>query len=165
MKLKTLIVAGFMFSLFSFFRQDPNYSDYLKQMYKSFDVTQMDSKAFKSLKNVKLLDTREKEEYDVSHLENAIFVGSDDFEIDQIKEINKTDTIVVYCSVGYRSCKIAETLMNNGYKHVFNLYGGIFKWVNDSNKIVSENAETKKLHTYNKKWGKYVQNESIQKIY
>lgn len=164
MKLKTLILVGFMFSLFSFFRQDEAYEVYLKKMYESFSVNQIDFTELKKLKKFTLIDTREKEEYTVSHIENALNVSYDDFDIDQFKRNSKTDTIVLYCSVGYRSCKIAEVLNENGYKHVFNLYGGIFKWVNDSNKIFSDHSETKKLHTYNKKWGRYVQYDSIIKI-
>ena len=43
---------------------------------------------------------------------------------------SKSDTIVLYCSIGYRSEKIGEKLVEMGYGHVFNLYGGIFEWVN-----------------------------------
>ncbi|MGJ8661878.1 MAG: rhodanese-like domain-containing protein, partial [Bacteroidota bacterium] len=52
-----------------------------------------------------LLDAREKKEYDVSHLENAIWVGYDTFQLDSVlqKVQNKNSEIVVYCSIGVRS--------------------------------------------------------------
>ncbi len=73
-----------------------------------------------------LLDTREKEEFDVSHLKNAEWVGYNTFRRNALEGIPKNKKIVVYCSVGYRSEKIAERLIKMGYQNVSNLYGGIF---------------------------------------
>tara|TARA_B100000768_G_C11171243_1_gene328804 strand:+ start:178 stop:360 length:183 start_codon:yes stop_codon:yes gene_type:complete len=49
--------------------------------------------------------------------------------------INKSDIIIVYCTIGYRSEKISEELKLKGYKYVYNLYGGIIQWVNKGNKV------------------------------
>ena len=51
--------------------------------------------------NTILLDTRKKEEFDVSHLKNAIWVGYKDFNKKTVasKIPDKTVTIVVYCSI------------------------------------------------------------------
>ena len=75
-------------------------------------------------------ELREKEEYDISHIKNAKYAGYYKFSLDQLNSIDKDTTIVVYCSVGYRSSKIAKKLIQAGFKDVRNLYGGIFKWVN-----------------------------------
>lgn len=107
------------------------------------------------------LDARETEEYDVSHIKGAMPVGYDDFSLDGIK-LQKQDTIVVYCSIGYRSEKIGEKLQKRGYENVFNLYGGVFKWMNDGYPIYSNGEETDRIHTYNKKWSQWVyQGEKI----
>ncbi len=104
-----------------------------------------------------LLDTREKEEYEVSHLPNAIFSGYKDFNIDALKELSKADTIVVYCSVGYRSERIGEKLQKMGYSNVYNLYGGIFEWKNSGKSVMDVNGQkTEKVHTYNKKWSQWL---------
>lgn len=104
-----------------------------------------------------LLDTREKEEFDVSHIPNAIFSGYKDFNIDALKDLSKTDTIVVYCSVGYRSERIGEKLQKMGFSKVFNLYGGIFEWKNTGNEVVNaQGLTTEKVHTYNKKWSQWL---------
>ena len=84
-----------------------------------------------------LLDAREPAEYNISHLENAIAVGFNDFEISKVAslKIDKDKMIVVYCSVGVRSELIGKRLLNEGYTSVFNLYGGIFDWVNNDGEI------------------------------
>ncbi len=104
-----------------------------------------------------LLDTREKEEYDVSHIPNAVFSGYKDFNSDVLKGLSKTDPIVVYCSVGYRSERIGEKLQKMGYSKVYNLYGGIFEWKNSGSEVVdADGNKTEKVHTYNKKWSQWL---------
>ena len=105
----------------------------------------------------KLLDTREPAEFDVSHLPHARLVGYDDFDMDSVAAIPKQDTIIVYCSVGYRSERIGEKLQKAGYQHVFNLYGGIFNWKNKDGVVVNaRNDTTEKVHTYNKSWSRFL---------
>lgn len=104
-----------------------------------------------------LLDTRKREEFEVSHFEDAIWVGHNDFQIDQVTEkiVNKDQEIVVYCSIGVRSENIGEKLMKAGYTNVRNLYGGIFQWKNDGLPVFDQNGiETQKVHAFNKQWGK-----------
>ncbi len=102
-----------------------------------------------------LLDAREKKEFDVSHLKNAKHVGYDNFGIASLEGIKKETTIIVYCSVGYRSEKVGEKLKKAGYKKVLNLKGGIFDWVN-SGFPVYDDGETKKIHPYDEAWGKWL---------
>ena len=103
------------------------------------------------------LDAREKEEFDVSHIKGAIFVGYENFDIMKLPELDKEAKIVVYCSVGYRSEKIAEELIQNGYIQTQNLFGGIFDWVNKGYSVYdSFGNETNKIHPYNNSWGKWL---------
>lgn len=104
-----------------------------------------------------LLDTRKKDEYQVSHIEKAQWVGFKRFDIQTVKEeIPNTETpIVVYCSIGVRSEKIGEQLQKAGYTDVQNLYGGIFDWVNKGNAVVdSLDTPTERVHAFSKHWGK-----------
>lgn len=103
-----------------------------------------------------LLDAREQGEFNVSHLEGAQWVGYDDFDLSRVANIDKQQPIVVYCSVGYRSERIARQLMKAGYTNVRNLYGGIFQWVNTGNPVVNNSGATDSVHTYNKKWSKWL---------
>lgn len=114
--------------------------------------------SLKHLKNVYLLDTRENEEFAVSHLKTARNVGYIWFDMRTVYDIPKDATIVVYCSVGYRSEKIGEKLIKDGYHHVYNLFGSIFEWANEGNPLYKSNGvQTTEVHTYNKKWAKWLE--------
>ena len=84
--------------------------------------------------------------------------------MDSLKNIQKNSRIIVYCSVGYRSERIGEQLLANGYSNVTNLYGGIFEWVNSDYPVVdTNNVKTNKVHAYSKLWGKWLKNG--EKVY
>jgi len=98
-------------------------------------------------------DARENHEYEVSHIRNAIWVGYDDFDLNRLKAVGKESKVIVYCSVGYRSEKIAEKLIKAGYTNVSNLYGGIFEWKNQNHPVYNSKGETEQVHAYDKTWG------------
>lgn len=113
-----------------------------------------------------ILDSREREEFETSHILNARFIGYDNFDISSLEGIDKEARIVVYCSIGYRSEKIGKKLKKSGFKNVYNLYGSIFKWANEGRPIVNNSGEkTMKIHTYNKKWSKWVFAEDLEKVW
>ncbi len=119
--------------------------------------TQEVSKALDEGEELILLDAREKEEYTISHIKDARYVGYDFFNKSKIKDIDKDKKIVVYCSVGYRSCKIGEKLKAMGYSNVYNMYGGIFDWVNQGYPVVDKKDQsTDKIHSYNEDWGQWL---------
>jgi len=83
-----------------------------------------------------------------------------------VSDIDKETTLVVYCSIGYRSDKIGGQLKKAGFNRVFNLYGSIFEWVNRGYTVVDKAGHpTNRLHTYNKHWSRWVDNPKIEKIY
>ena len=113
-----------------------------------------------------ILDAREPEEFTISHVPGAINVGYDHFKAESIEalQVPKDAKIVVYCSVGYRSEKVAEKLQKQGYQYVYNLYGGIFDWVNSEYPVVDAAGDTTvKVHGYNKNWSKWIANG--EKVY
>jgi rhodanese-related sulfurtransferase len=111
-----------------------------------------------------VLDTREREEFNVSHLPRARWVGYDDFDLKRVANIPKTDTIIVYCSIGYRSERIGEKLKKAGYTNVYNLYGGIFQWKNaDGIVVTSTNDTTQRVHCYDKSWSRFL--KKGEKVY
>ena len=108
--------------------------------------------------SITLLDIRSPEEFRVSHLQQSRFIDYDSFELSELKDVPKEDTIVLYCSVGYRSERIGEKLQKAGYEHVYNLYGGIFQWKNEGREVVNmENQPTDSVHTYNRNWSKWLE--------
>lgn len=113
-----------------------------------------------------ILDSREKQEFEVSHLKGARWVGSDDFSLERVSELDPNQPIVIYCSIGYRSGKIAQQLAEQGFVQVFNLYGGIFEWRNEGLPVVDANGKsTNDVHAYNAVWGVWLNEEYSNKVY
>ena len=139
-------------------QKDADYDQMLSGMYKKtvpvIQPSQLDSIAEKE--NAVILDTREIGEYKVSHIRNAVWVGYNDFNTSRVKSIPKDKKVIVYCSVGYRSERIGEKLKAKGYD-VYNLYGGIFQWVNEERQVYrDEYTQTQKVHPYDDKWGRWL---------
>lgn len=104
-----------------------------------------------------LLDAREKQEYEISHLKNAQWIGYTSFRLNNVSHIPKTARLLVYCSVGYRSEKLVQQLRATGYANATNLVGGIFSWVNSGKQVFdSYGMETKRVHGFNRVWGIWV---------
>ena len=142
----------------------------LKELLKKYNQETIPYISVDSLQQISnevvLLDAREKNEFNTSHIKNAAFVGYTNFNLKKtIKTLpDKNTTIVVYCSLGVRSEDIAEQLKNAGYKNVLNLYGGIFEWKNNHHKVVNtKGKETEKIHTCTKEWSKWL--TSGKKVY
>lgn len=113
--------------------------------------------ALHGMNHVMLLDTRKREEYEVSHLKNARWVGFKTFELDSVTSTikDRNTAIVVYCSIGVRSENIGEKLKEAGYSNVKNLYGGIFEWKNAGFPVYDlTGKETEKVHAFSKHWGR-----------
>lgn len=102
-----------------------------------------------------LLDIRKPEEYQVSHLPNAIHVLPKSDVSEAIKHIkqHKPTKIVLYCSIGYRSAKYVERLRGAGIQQVYNLEGSIFRWANEGRVLKKGDKDVHKVHPYNPQWG------------
>ncbi len=98
-----------------------------------------------------LADTREAEEFLVSHLRGARNLGS----VAAVKAAIQSNAqpVVVYCSVGYRSSALAEKLHKAGVTNVFNLEGSIFAWANEGRPVYRGTNVVQEVHPYSKKWG------------
>lgn len=108
---------------------------------------------------VTVLDTREFEEFTVSHIPSANFVGYTTFSSEEVTSSfpDKNQPIVVYCSLGIRSEEIGEKLKKSGYTNVKNLYGGIFEWKNkDFTVLDMDGNESENVHTCSKAWSKWL---------
>jgi len=115
--------------------------------------------------SVTILDTRDSKEYSVSRIPGAIYVGFDTFDIDEVNHLSKNKPVVVYCSVGYRSEKIGEKLLDAGFDDVKNLYGGIFEWVNQNQTVVDDDGPTQRIHPYSMLWSMWINNDQIKTAY
>lgn len=136
------------------------YDDLLKTVYKN-TVPQIQSaeliRKISTNQKLILLDTRSPEEYEVSHLLGARLIDYDRFKPQDVLPIDRDAEIIVYCTVGARSEKIGEKLLEMGFTHVENLYGGIFSWVNEDGPIVNEKSQpTDSVHTYSWLWSHWL---------
>lgn len=133
--------------------QSKSYDAMLKTLL-THNVSEISAKEARKDSTAIFIDTREKREFEVSHIKNAIWSGYDDFDINRLKGISKNQKIILYCSVGYRSEKITEKLVKAGYTNVSNLVGGIFEWKNLGYPVVdTKGKETEQVHAYDKVWG------------
>jgi len=98
-----------------------------------------------------VVDVRDEAEYAVSHLPGARHLPT----VDAIQQadISPDSTLVLYCSVGYRSARLADKLQAAGYPHVFNLEGSVFEWYNQGHPLVADQQPVQQVHPYNRLWG------------
>lgn len=104
------------------------------------------------------LDSREREEYDVSHIHNAKWVGFSSFELESLRRISIEQPIVIYCTIGARSQKIGQQLVTAGFTEVYNLYGGVIHWKNQGLPVYHQEKPTENVHTYSRWWGIWLHN-------
>lgn len=98
-----------------------------------------------------LIDSREPREFAVSHLPHARHAPS--LAAVQTLNLPKSQPIVVYCSVGYRSSALAEKLVQAGFSQVANLEGSIFAWANEGRPVYRGTNTVNEVHPYDSKWG------------
>ena len=100
-----------------------------------------------------LLDARSPEEYAVSRLPGARRVDPGAASYPALDTLATDRPIVVYCSVGYRSAGVAQTLQDQGFTSVFNLKGSIFRWANEGRPVYREGQAVAAVHPYDASWG------------
>lgn len=152
------ILLFFLLIGFNSFGQTTEYQKMLKEYYNGFPTISC-SAASRKIGNpsILFLDTREKEEFKISHIKGATYVGYDKFTMSTMRLVPKDAEIIVYCSIGARSQDIGEKLQKAGYTNVKNLYGGFFQWNNSGlQKVDSNGNPTVRIHGFSKEWGKWI---------
>lgn len=96
-----------------------------------------------------LLDVRNSEEQEVSQLHGAQYLDPVHPNIAALR-IPEDATVVVYCSVGYRSAAIIEDLERAGIQNVYNLQGGLFDWANQDRPIYRGEERVEEVHPFNR---------------
>lgn len=81
-------------------------------------------------KQTVVLDVRTQQEFSEGHLPNAVNIDVLDSVkfVQQIQTLKKRKHYVVYCRSGKRSLKASEILLNNKFRHIYNMEGGILAW-------------------------------------
>jgi len=92
-------------------------------------VTPQEMQSILELDGVQLVDVRTPEEYKEGYIENSqnIDYNSPTFDED-IKKLDKSKPVILYCKSGNRSAKCAKKLIEAGFEQVYELEGGITEW-------------------------------------
>ena len=85
---------------------------------------------FDEEKKVYLLDLRDSKAYQVSHIEKSRNIEFDNFNSEKIWMIPKRSKVVLYCTMGEYSVKVARYLSYLGCKDVSVLHLSIVGWAN-----------------------------------
>ncbi len=87
----------------------------------------------KNGKSPVILDVRDKEEYEKSHLENSILLSVHKLSQKSLTDIglgekSKDNEIIIYCRSGVRSKTAYEIIKSLGYTNIKSMAGGIVLW-------------------------------------
>jgi sodium/bile acid cotransporter 7 len=93
------------------------------------------------------IDVREEREQRVSMLPGA--VTEKQFLKDPSAYAGRT--LIGYCTISYRSGKLAAKLKKEGIP-ILNLRGGLLAWVHEGGKVYDQSGETRRIHVYGRKW-------------
>lgn len=94
-----------------------------------------------------LVDVRTEDERAVSMIPGSI--SRSEFEARQAELGGRK--VVTYCTIGYRSGLYAEQLRRQGWD-AYNLEGSILAWTHAGGALVSDGAETRRLHVFGSRW-------------
>ena len=112
--------------------------------------------------DVLIIDSRTEEEYNVSFIPTAKLLPykSSQTEVEDFlreNEVERRDSVVCYCSLGYRSSVLAGRIREyqpDLQVKVYNLEGSIFKWVNSNLSVVNPSGDTVQCaHPFSYMWG------------
>jgi len=87
--------------------------------------------------DIQLIDVRTKAEFASGHIDDAkniVYQGSDWDK--QVASLDKDKPVYVYCAKGGRSAKCASKLEEAGFTKIFDLDGGVTKWINEGKEVV-----------------------------
>jgi thioredoxin 1 len=93
----------------------------------------LSAKAFetklKEVPEATILDVRTPAEFSNGHLNNALNYDWNGSQFDQqIKTLDKSKPVFVYCLSGGRSSAAASKMRSDGFKAVYELEGGLMRW-------------------------------------
>ena len=125
------------------------YEDYKKRSFPAvIDVEPRLAMDLAKRSEVLFVDVRPPEERSVSMIDGAITEEQFLRDLDRYKDV----IIIGYCTISYRSGKLAQELMNKQGITMYNLRGGLLAWVHNGGKVVDSKGETRRIHVYGRKW-------------
>jgi len=92
-----------------------------------------------------LLDVRTPGEFGERHLTGALNIDYNGADFNsRIGNLDKTQPVYVYCLSGGRSAAAAQTLTDIGFTKVYEMKGGISRWIAENHPVEAENYNPNK---------------------
>ena len=92
-----------------------------------------------------LLDVRTPGEFGERHLAGALNIDYNGADFDaRIEKLDKAQPVYVYCLSGGRSAAAAQTLTEMGFTKVYEMKGGISRWIAENHPVEAENYNPNK---------------------
>ncbi len=82
-----------------------------------------------------ILDVRTDVEYARSHIRDAALIPLMVLS-KRVHELKREQSILVYCKGGNRSNTACEYLASKGFRHIYNMLGGIDSWIEEGYEVV-----------------------------
>ena len=123
------------------------YEGYKRRFPVVSDVSPKQAMNLWQTQKVIFVDVRTAEEQKISMLPGAL--KKEEF-LNNLQEY-KNEVIIGYCTISYRSGKLAKKLSKKGII-MLNLRGGILAWVHDGGKIYDQDGETDRIHVFGRTW-------------
>lgn len=98
-------------------------------------------------------------QFEVSHMQGAVWVGEDGEHAQEAVQTflsaHPGGMVACYCSVGYRSSRLAELLLKVQGVNACNVEGSIFQWANEGKPVYKGEHPLQKVivHPYNNVFG------------
>jgi rhodanese-related sulfurtransferase len=101
-----------------------------------------------------LLDARPDSSFARSHIQGAVRLDPTHPDLAVLAHVTRDQPLVVYDAAGVMGTAMVVGLTEAGFSRVSNLDGGIFRWVNEGNPIVSESGAAKAVDPVGWTWGR-----------
>lgn len=81
------------------------------------------------LDDVQVIDVRSQTDFSEAHIIKAKNLVYDDKFAEKIANLDKSKPVIVYCTTGHTSAEAVKLLKEHGFKKIYDLEGGLEKWV------------------------------------
>lgn len=87
--------------------------------------------------DIQLIDVRTPAEYNSGHIEGSTLMNIMDGDFSsQLKTLDKSKPVLVYCAVGGRSYRASQMLKDLGFQSIYDLKDGIKGWQKEGYQVV-----------------------------
>lgn len=101
-----------------------------------------------------LVDARPAAQFAVSHIEGAVNIDAASPDLTALEHVPRDQPIVVYDGPGVVGAAMVVGMTQAGFSRMSNLDGGLFRWANEGNPVVSESGPATTVHPVAWSWGR-----------